>query len=76
MSNDAADHSGSDRPVTRDEFKSEIGRIEAVLNARLGNLKAWGIAALVGGQAAAGLLAAAVGPHKAAQAAIQIIRSL
>jgi hypothetical protein len=65
--------------ITRDEFKSEIGRVEGVLgtqigavektlNAKLGNLKAWGIAALVGGQAMAGVLAAII-PHQLAHTA-------
>lgn len=74
-------------PVTRDEFKSEIGRVEAVLgtqigavektlNAKLGNLRAWGVAALVGGQAAAGLLAALVGPSRTAHVAVSLIHFL
>jgi hypothetical protein len=73
--------------ITRDEFKSEIGRIEGVLGTqigavektltmKLGNLRAWGIAALVGGQAAAGLLAALVGPGRTANVALQAIHHL
>lgn len=70
--------------VTRDEFKSEIGRVEAVLgtqigavektiNSKLGSLRAWGVAALIGGQAVAGLLAALVGPKQAAHAAAHVL---
>lgn len=70
--------------VTRDEFKSEIGRVEAVLGTQIGavehtlkeklsSLKAWGVAALVGGQAIAGLLASLVGPQKAAHAAAHVL---
>jgi hypothetical protein len=35
------------------------------MNAKIGSVKAWGIAALVGGQAVAGALAAYVGPSHA-----------
>lgn len=81
----APSHTENDN-ITRDEFKSEIGRVEAVLgtqigavektlNAKLGNLRAWGIAALVGGQAAAGVLAAVV-PHQAAHTAMHILHYL
>lgn len=42
-------------------------------NAKMGSLKAWGIAALVGGQLVAGVLAAYVGPGKAASTAAHAI---
>lgn len=73
--------------VTRDEFKSEIGRVEAVLStqigavehtvtAKLGSVKAWGIAALVGGQALAGVLSAVFGPGTVAHTAAHVIHYL
>jgi hypothetical protein len=75
-----------DHIITRGEFKSEITRVEAVLGIQIGaveksvkerlsSMKAWGIAALVGGQAAAGVLAAIV-PHKVADTAMHILHYL
>lgn len=73
--------------ITRDEFKSEIGRVEAVLgtqigavertlNAKLSKLQAWSVAALVGGQALAGTLAAVFGPAHAIHTAAQLLHLL
>jgi hypothetical protein len=44
-------------------------------NAKVSSLKAWGIAALVGGQVAAGIVTAYVGPVHAARAAVHAARS-
>jgi hypothetical protein len=80
--------------ITRDEFKSEIGRVESgvdrieavlgtqigaverMLNAKLSKLQAWGIAALVGGQAVAGMLASLLAPRQAAHAALHFLHFL
>lgn len=50
--------------------------LRSEFNAKLSSLKAWGVAALVGGQVAAGLLTAYVGPSHAAAMAEHFIHSL
>lgn len=47
-----------------------------VLNAKLSSLKAWGLAALLGGQIAAGTIAAVVGPRQAAQQVEALARAV
>lgn len=54
----------------------QIGAVEKVLAARIGGLKAWGVAALLGGQATAGLIAAIVthtSPSAATRAAVGLL---
>lgn len=69
--------------AVRNEFNAglttagvQIGAVEKTLVAKLGSLKAWGIAALVGGQVGAGLLAGLVGPQKVTAAAAAAIRTI
>lgn len=44
--------------------------LRSEFDAKLGSLRAWGIAALIGGQVVAGLVTAYVGPSNAAHAAM------
>lgn len=50
----------------------QIGAVEATLKERLSSLKAWGIAALVGGQVLAGLLTS-YAPRQTADAASAVV---
>lgn len=45
----------------------QIGAVEKTLLAKIGNVKAWGIACLLGGQVTAGVVAAIVGPKATAE---------
>lgn len=54
--------------ATKDDIK--------VLEAKLSSLRAWGIAALLGGQAVAGVLAAIIAPQRVADTAEAIGRAL
>lgn len=58
----------------------QIGTVEktlsAKIDAKISSLRAWGVAALIGGQTLAGVLAAFVGPHQAAQTAKDAARSI
>jgi hypothetical protein len=65
---------------TRREFAAsittvqvQIGATEKTLGDKLSSVKAWGVAALVGGQVAAGLVTAYVGPKAAVQTGLRIV---
>ena len=47
-----------------------------VIEAKLSSLKAWGVAALVGGQVIAGLIAAVVAPREVVQQAGSLARAV
>jgi predicted alpha/beta-hydrolase family hydrolase len=58
--------------VTKEDLKT----LETVFNAKLSSLRAWGVAALIGGQALAGLIGAIVAPERAAEVATLAVRHL
>lgn len=47
----------------------------AVVNAKLSSLKAWGVAALVGGQVIAGFLASIIGPRETVEQVAALARA-
>lgn len=54
----------------------QLGAVEKILRSEINSAKVWGIAALIGGQTLAGLVAAYVGPRNAAHAAMQAVNFL
>lgn len=69
-----------ERTVIEDSLPPEQALLFSALrgefDAKLGSLRAWGIAALIGGQVVAGLITAYVGPVKAAHTALAVARLL
>lgn len=63
------DHLPADQAILFSALREEF-------DAKMSSLKAWGIAALVGGQVAAGIVTAYIGPSSAAHAAIGLAKHL
>lgn len=59
-------------PVTREDLKS----LETRVDLKLSSLRAWGVAALLGGQALAGVLAALVVPKQTVELALSVARTV
>jgi len=58
--------------VTKDDLES----LKLVFEAKMSSLKAWGVAAFLGGQALAGVVGAVVAPHQTGEVAASAARML
>lgn len=64
------------RPVTKQDIRDLKDDLRQEFGAKIGSVRAWGIAALLGGQAVAALLAALVAPDKTQEVALAVARLL
>lgn len=60
------------RPITKDDLEA----LREVFEARMSSLKAWGVAAFIGGQALAGVIGALVAPQQTSDLAASAARLL
>jgi hypothetical protein len=65
-------------PISRDEFNERLDAVRDSLSEKISSVKAWGFAALIGGQAVAALLTKMAGGSVTdpAHAAIRVVSHL